>query len=336
MAVDDSETILFLLEKVLSDEFEVVTCDNAEKALELIDETFDAIILDIMMPVMDGLQFLETIRGNETFAHTPVIILTAKNDTEEEIARIFSLGANDYINKPFLRAELIARVKVHIKLKNLTRDLLVANEKLTEQYEELQSYLKREELLNEKNLEKTVALKEANRKIKSLNRRLKYLATHDKLTKIHNRRSFLSYLEKDMQRAKRTGNHLSMLMFDIDYFKKVNDTYGHLAGDAVLHELAELIKNSIREVDILGRYGGEEFLIILPDTDKEEAVVLGERILDLVREMKVETEKKTISITISIGITCFKKGDTIETFIERVDKALYKAKNDGRDNLKIE
>ena len=336
LVIDDSENILFLLENILElESFVAVPVNSAIKALEIVDESYDAIILDLMMPEMDGSEFLKIFREKEYLNHIPVIVLTAKNDTDDNVAKIFEMGANDYVTKPFLKSEFMARVKVHVKLKKATDELFKMNKKLKRKIVEIQEAVKKEEKLNEKILERTVELKDANDKIADLNKALKHSATHDALTSALNRGAILSFLENDIKRSKRIKSSLSLLMFDIDFFKKINDTYGHLAGDQVLRQLSEVTKEAIREIDLFGRYGGEEFLIILPDTNISQACILAERLIHKVRNHPFVTDKVTLKVTISIGLAEYRYSESVEQLIERADIALYQAKFLGRDNIQI-
>lgn len=158
------------------------------------------------------------------------------------------------------------------------------------------------------------------------------LTTVDGLTQIFNKRYFMETLEREISRALRYQRHLSLIMFDLDLFKKVNDTYGHLAGDYVLKHLAEVIKNRIRREDVLARYGGEEFSIILPEIDAPNALVFAEKIRRLVERTKFTFENTNIPVTISIGVSTVSDqiGRTDE-LIAAADKRLYDAKDAGRN-----
>ena len=160
------------------------------------------------------------------------------------------------------------------------------------------------------------------------------LTTVDGLTQVYNKRYFMETLEREMSRCQRYGRDLSLIIFDIDHFKRINDTYGHLAGDHVLKLLAEAIKTRIRREDFLARYGGEEFAIILPEIDNERAMVLAGKILRLVRNKKFIYEDAEIPVTISVGVATH-DGETVESleFIRLADKNLYQAKNSGRDRV---
>ncbi len=159
---------------------------------------------------------------------------------------------------------------------------------------------------------------------------LRRLSITDALTNIGNREFFNENIEKEINRAKRYKTPLSLLMFDLDFFKKVNDNYGHDVGDIVLQEVSKAVKKVLRNTDIFCRYGGEEFMIIMPETSLNEAIILAERIRKTVENLQIPPVKQ---ITISIGVTELKEDDTIETFIKRVDDSLYQSKENGRNQV---
>ncbi len=331
LAIDDSEVTLVFLETCLKGIYNIITVNRAKKALEIIDESFDVILLDLMMPEMSGVEFIKILRQEKKLRHIPIIVLTAKYNTEDDIASLFEMGVNDYLTKPFFTAELIARIKTHAKIRILTRAILKKNRSLKSKNIKLRKVISREEQLNQKILDRTMELKNAKEKVETLNKDLEYSATHDALTSIYNRFAVLSFLENDMMRLKRVKSDLMLMMFDIDFFKKVNDTYGHLIGDVILRDLCALIKKHIREIDIFGRYGGEEFLLILPHTTDFDGQKFSERIRKTVEEHVFYTEKLALNITISIGLTSYRDGDTIDTIIERADSQLYLSKESGRN-----
>jgi diguanylate cyclase (GGDEF)-like protein/PAS domain S-box-containing protein len=164
--------------------------------------------------------------------------------------------------------------------------------------------------------------------------KLHQLATTDELTGAHNRRYFLQLSRRELERAKRYGNSLSVLMLDIDHFKKINDTYGHSIGDIVLTDMVAAIRKTLRAVDIFGRVGGEEFAIMLPEIHAKGARSVAERLRKTVESTSVETEKGIISITLSIGIACLQEySDTLDDLLRYADTALYEAKENGRNRV---
>jgi len=160
------------------------------------------------------------------------------------------------------------------------------------------------------------------------------MAITDGLTRMHTRRYLNDRFEEEFGRARSKKSPLSLLMIDVDHFKKVNDQYGHLTGDMVLREVARIIAAQIREIDIAGRYGGEEFCVILPDTDKPGALVVAERIRVAVHEQKIKAYDATLAISISIGVAAFPDDAMqMEELLDKSDWALYRAKKSGRNRV---
>ncbi len=169
-------------------------------------------------------------------------------------------------------------------------------------------------------------------KRKRLESELESLATTDKLTQVYNRTKFNEIINREFERANRYNHPLSLVMFDIDHFKKINDTYGHSVGDYVLQTLAQIVKENLREIDFLIRWGGEEFIIITPETDLGRAEVSAERVRRAIEDYKFRDAGK---ITVSFGVTEFKKDDTENTIVKRADDAMYKAKEKGRNRVEV-
>jgi diguanylate cyclase (GGDEF)-like protein len=167
-------------------------------------------------------------------------------------------------------------------------------------------------------------------KIEEYSQKLEELVVRDSMTSIYNHGFVVKRLAEEIERAARYNMPLSVMMTDIDYFKKINDTYGHSFGDEVLIKLAQCIQSNCRNVDIVGRYGGEEFLILLPETNVNLAIALAKRLTETIRKIDYSNP---IAVTISGGITGYQSGDTASMMIERADDLLYKAKNEGRNRV---
>jgi diguanylate cyclase (GGDEF)-like protein len=164
--------------------------------------------------------------------------------------------------------------------------------------------------------------------------KVEQMAITDGLTKAFAKRHMMERLAEEFERSSRHNFNLSFVMIDIDYFKNYNDTYGHLVGDVVLKEIVKLIKNNTREVDLIGRFGGEEFCIILPETNKEEALLVSERIREIVEKHKFRAYDEMTDVSVSIGIATYPDDcNTAEDLIENSDKALYMAKSRGRNKV---
>ena len=159
------------------------------------------------------------------------------------------------------------------------------------------------------------------------------LAITDGLTDVFNRRYLLELAENELERSRRHGRYLSAILFDLDHFKEVNDRFGHPIGDLALKKIAELCRSSIRSTDLLGRYGGEEFLIIASETGQEQAIEIAERFRKRVEEFSLITDQGTLKLTISLGVGTFQPGSdqTLDDLIKHTDNALYAAKALGRN-----
>lgn len=178
------------------------------------------------------------------------------------------------------------------------------------------------------------ALRRANQKLSAQNEKLESLANVDSLTGVLNRRKVMESFELECYRAQRTGKPLSVMMLDLDRFKHINDEYGHLAGDEVLVAVGRQIRANLRPYDLAGRYGGEEFVLVLPDTELDEATAIAERIRTTIKNGDTVLNSHAISVTVSIGVSCLWKGDTsFSQSLERADRALYQAKASGRDRV---
>jgi len=207
--------------------------------------------------------------------------------------RGLELGASDYVTKPFDEGELVARVNTHLRIKEL------------------------HESLQEKN------------------RQLLEMANRDGLTGLYNHRYFHESVSKDFQRAVRYNESLSCVMFDIDHFKKFNDTYGHQTGDVVLKTLGGLVKKLMRDSDLAARYGGEEFALLLYHTEAKDAYQIAERLRKTVEQYKFQAEDLVLSVNISVGVASYYHPEISDakTLIECADKALYRAKEEGRNRV---
>lgn len=250
------------------------------------------VLLDWMMPGMDGLELCRRLRQSGTNTYHYIILLTGR-DSKEDIIGGLNAGADDYITKPFLPEELEVRLRVGSRILDLQQSLKEALEVQ------------------------------------------RYQAQHDRLTGIFNHVEILNILEKELDRAGRQNGNLAVIMGDLDRFKKVNDTYGHVAGDAVLVEVATRMKNNIRLYDSAGRYGGEEFLLVLPGCTTEEAIIIANRILESISKKPVIFNNTPIKVTISLGLAVNRAGETITAteLVQLADTALYKAKQNGRNRV---
>lgn len=268
--------------------------DGLEGLKKLLAAPVDIVLCDLEMPRMDGLTFLGMLKARSDLADTPVIILSG-NEKRELKLKGLEQGACDFISKPFDPEELVARVRVHLKIKHLQDDLRRSNELLLE------------------------------------------LSNTDHLTGLFNRRFLMETLEKEVQRTRRKGTQIALLMIDIDHFKQINDSHGHLQGDAVLQKVALHIQRELRTYDLAARYGGEEFVAVLPDTGLKEAFHVAERIRHAVQHIRFAGPMVDQQVTLSIGVATMPSSayDDIDSLLRAADEALYQAKADGRNRVAI-
>jgi len=283
-----------------SNGYNVIWVDNGKEAIKRAKtESVDLILLDIILPDLDGNEVTRWLKLNEETKGIPIIVLTVKSSLSEKVIGL-EAGANDYITKPFNEVELNARIYSCMRTKALQDEL-----------------------------------REKNRQLERVLTKVEILAVTDPLTELYNRRYFEMMLEKEFNRTRRYQSPTSCLMIDIDYFKSINDDYGHRVGDIVIKEVASVIKNCIRDSDTLARWGGEEYVVLLPETTKENAHIIATRINKAVASHKFSNIHK--QITVSIGIACIPDPeiDTADKIIFKADIALYEAKGKGRNRVEV-
>ncbi len=305
LVVDDTPANLLLLTQLLSAQaYDVRPVTQGSQAVETARSIKpDLILLDIRMPGVDGYAVCQQLKADPTTQHIPVIFVSALDDTEDKV-RAFQYGGVDYVTKPFQSAEVLARVRTHLELARVRAELARANAELAQKNDELRNALERE----------------------------REMARIDWLTGVFNRSHLFTLATQEFFVAQRYDQPLSICMFDIDHFKQINDRYGHLIGDQVLRVVAQTARHQIRAADSLGRFGGEEFIILLPNTRVTAGVMLAERLRAALAELRVSTAKGEISVTISAGVAERLPADeTIDRVIDRADQALYAAKQQGRN-----
>ncbi|MEX1185776.1 MAG: diguanylate cyclase [Gemmatimonadaceae bacterium] len=301
LVVDDQEDNVELLRaRLVARGYYVRTATDGQQALDLIRESPpDLVLLDVMMPKMSGIEVVRRIKSDESLPFIAVIMQTALDSTENRVEGL-DAGADDYITKPINFAELEARVRSMLRIKRLQEDL-----------------------------------ESRERELEEMNDRLRRVSQTDGLTGLDNRRYLEERLHEMFEHSLRLHEPLSVVMCDIDHFKSVNDTYGHLAGDAILRQFADLISEQAREIDRVGRYGGEEFLIILPGTVLDAAVTFAERVREEIGNHVFVYEAERIKRTVSCGVAAWPHPliSSRDQLIRSADDALYVAKERGRDRV---
>ena len=298
LVIDDSESAVAQVRRVLETSGDGYRLLSARDGLDgfrvLVTSHVDLVVCDLVMEGMDGFKFLSLKRTRPDMADIPVIMLTGAADVGEKVKALDG-GAADYVTKPFHDAELVARVRVHLKVRALQAEL------------------------REKNLQ------------------LEELSNTDCLTKLANRRHFMEVAHVELMRAQRYRTPLAVVLIDLDEFKAINDTRGHLAGDQVLITVSEAIRRDLRQHDIAARYGGEELVLLLPQTDVRGAEAVAQRYRQTIEALVVGFGMDEIRVTASFGVAGFPDAavSSIDTLLGRADAALYRSKHQGRNQVSV-
>lgn len=289
LIVDDEVSNIEIMNATLEDSYEVCFAMSGEQAIEVARTVLpDLILLDILMPEIDGYEVCRTLKEDPLLADVPIIFTTGLDDHDAE-ARGLSLGAIDYVTKPIQPVTLRARVRNHIELKRL-RDQLAE------------------------------------------------LAVTDALTGLCNRRRLEQALDVETSRLSRSGDWLSVIMLDIDFFKLFNDTYGHPAGDRCITMVAAALNRAVRRgSDVTARYGGEEFACVLPGADASAAMTVAKEIHSQVVSLGIPHMGSPVSsyVTVSLGVATARclPGMPTSLWITHADRQLYRSKSAGRNRI---
>ena len=304
---------------------ELTTAKNGAEALALIKErSFDLFLFDVMMPDTDGLALTRVCRVDPRHRDIPVLLLTALSN-KNDLLLGFEAGATDYIVKPFHASEVLYRVKAQLKLRGLQLTMEDAVNRLNLQALQVEQ--------NQKELaEKEKALSQANVLLAEANKILADQASRDSLTNLFNRRKGWDYMKYEEEKSRRTKKSIGVALMDLDKFKLINDLFGHDVGDQVLKSASDCLISTLRATDILIRWGGEEFLAVMPDTDEEGVASVAEKIRKSVEQhpWKLADDR---TVTVSIGTTLKTPQEGWEAVVDRADKALYQAKAEGRNRV---
>jgi two-component system chemotaxis response regulator CheY len=251
------------------------------------------LIVDWVMPGLDGPELIRRIRGAGWPGYTYIILLTAKSG-RDEIVEGLKVGADDYLTKPFSQDELLARMGVGARILDL-----------------------------ETRLSESLAREEK-------------LATRDPLTELPNRRDLCDRARSELGRAARARTSVGVILMDNDHFKPINDEHGHAAGDEALRRAADVLRKSKREYDYAGRWGGDEFLVILPGTSLAQAGLVAERIRSSIEGVRLELGGAAVQLQSSLGVACASPGPhpvELDALLQEADEALYRAKAGGRNRV---
>lgn len=307
LVVDDDAAIRGIVSEVLSDDGHVIeeACSAEEALLRLEDGGIDLVMTDIRMSGMDGLSLLREIRTDNDVVQ--VIIMTSHASIDSAVGAL-KAGAYDFLTKPFESLDVISatvkRALDAVRLAN-ERNLLVAT------------------------------LTRNNAELERMNNFFRDLAIKDGLTNLYNHRHFQEALSTEVERAKRYSRDVSILFIDVDHFKNYNDRHGHPRGDDVLRTIAKILTEHSRDTDIVARWGGEEFVILLPETSESAATKLAETLRSAVSSFPFqgrETQPRGI-VSISAGVATLQKDGCQKSLVARADAAVYQAKASGRNRV---
>ncbi len=302
LLVEDNKTQSKVIQDYLArNGYEVVAVENGMQAFAAARmNSVDLILLDRILPDMDGSDVCRWLKLDQVCRDIPVIMLTAKGEMSDRVSGL-EAGADDYLPKPFNESELNARI-----------------------YARLRAKVQQDEL------------KQKNRQLEDMLTRVENLAIMDPLTGLFNRRRFETILANEFKRAARYQSPLSCLMIDLDHFKSVNDTFGHQTGDTILKAAAHVIQTAVREVDTPARWGGEEFVVLSPNTTVENARRLAERIRSAFEAHAFSgIEGQRVTVSIGIAGTPEPSIDSQDKLIHAADVALYEAKKNGRNRIEL-
>lgn len=279
--------------------YETIWAKDGTSALKLAGtQKVDVILLDLILPDINGNEVCRWLKLKDDTRGIPIIMLTVKDTLTDKVAGLEG-GADDYLPKPFSEVELNARIYACLRTKSLQDEL-----------------------------------RQRNQQLEGLLAKVEIMACTDHLTGVYNRRRFEAVFDKEFKMSIRYNTPLSCIITDIDYFKRINDFYGHHTGDVVLKEVAKLITQSIREVDTVARWGGEEFIILLPRTSIEGAQPIALRILATISEHKMPSiPQERITVSIGIGGIPNESIDSMDKLIQVADTALSEAKRNGRNRI---
>jgi diguanylate cyclase (GGDEF)-like protein len=301
---DDPQTAELVRSWYRGKPFEILTAGDGEEGLKrAASERPDLLLLDVTMPRMDGLEVARRLKGNPATRSIPVLLLTARRDVTDKVEGLRA-GADDYVVKPFAFEEVDERIRLMLRKRELVATL-----------------------------ESTIE------ELQVSNRQLEGLLVVDDKTGLANYRAFESKLREEWLRALRYETSLSVIMFDLDHFKSINDNWGHPAGDRVLREFAMLVAGGARATDLAARFGGEEFAIILPHTGGPLAVRVAERIRAAVNDFTFLEPDDRLKVTVSAGIATWPSSpsiDSAEALVAAADRALLRAKVQGRNRVVVD
>jgi diguanylate cyclase (GGDEF)-like protein len=318
LLVDDEPENLRALERTLRVRFDCVACTTPAEALDKVRrESFAVIISDQRMPGMVGTELLAQVASIKPLITR--VILTAYTETREILDAINRAEIYRYVTKPWDNNELVSIIQQAAEHQRLLSENQALVGRLEGMNRELESLV----------AQRTAELQRANEKLSEL-------AMTDPLTKVLNRRAVFGRFQEEIERGHRYKRAGVVVMIDVDHFKTFNDMEGHVFGDEALRKIAQIFTSNLRKTDVLGRYGGEEFIVIMPETKIENAMEICERLRGTVERTALQGHAGNAYLTVSVGLAAFpREGETAEELVKAADQALYRAKQNGRNRIEL-
>ncbi|HET6450236.1 MAG TPA: diguanylate cyclase [Spirochaetia bacterium] len=332
----DEHQLTTMAQELQEEGFSLATARSLDESLRhLRADEFQVVILSSRAPdggVTPAVRAMKSVRPDRPLQ----VLLLAEAEEKAEMKRSVESGADDFIRVPYDPLELRARARAaQMRWEN--------EENLVKEREFYRVAVAEEERLSSLVLDQNLSLKDAYEKIRRLNeelekanRELEQIAAFDSLSGLLNRRSLFTRIAIEIERSIRLDVPLTGLMLDIDRFKGINDNFGHQCGDMVIREIGARLQAGLRKYDYAGRYGGEEFFVVLSNTTASQAHGIAERFRRDIDEMRITCGGETIGVTISIGVGGYVPGESQESWIERVDRAMYQAKQSGRNRVVLD
>jgi diguanylate cyclase (GGDEF)-like protein len=331
LIVDDTPTNLEILVDYLAERgFDIAVAMDGLSAIEQISDTRpDLILLDVRMPGIDGFETCRRLKARKETSHLPVIFMTALSDTEDKV-KGFQAGAVDYVTKPIRQEEVLARVTTHLTLRRLQVSL-----------EENKARLQ-QEIFERKRVEN--ALRAANEQLErqALELKKQYevvdkLAVTDDVSGFYNTRFLHQFLDRMVSTTNAAAQAISLVFFDLDGFKRVVDTHGHLLGAKILKEVAAVVHHYLDPDDRLVRYGGDEYVVILPGQERAAALAKVERIkVGVAAAAYLQEERLNVRVTASFGLATFPQDASgKKELLAAADRCLFRSKASGKNTISV-
>jgi len=332
LVVDDDPLFARRIIDVLEESGEPYTMLQAlsgPRALEIAARARpDIVITDWDMPGLSGIETIRRLREIPECREVPVIMATGVMTSSEHLRTALDAGAVDYVRKPIDPVEVVARVRAVLLLASSHREVRRQRDELADKTSRLEAALASVQRLSQE-------LADRNRELSTALDAVEKLSRRDPLTQLSNRRDALEHVGRELERARRSRLPIGVALIDVDHFKRINDTCGHDGGDAVLVQVAALLRERVRTQDLAARWGGEEFLLVLPETPRSGAALVAEAVRQAISQHTIAFADVAIRCTITAGVSDVPPGASFDAALKEADLALYRGKQAGRNRVEV-